>query len=276
MEKSSEKLEKPSFQRKRRGIKMACTEAVIFDYVGTLVTCKSYSMEASREKLYKALVKEGFDVAEDRFLEAYIVAHEKYRKVRYEQLKEVTNAVWVAEALGSLGFKVTADDSRVKAALNVFFQDFIDTLELRKGAKTLLKQARAVCKVGLISNFTYAPVIYKSLRKLGINNYFTATLVSEAVGWRKPSSRIFKEALERLQVQADEAIYIGDSPIEDIKGAKETGLDAWFVVSQFNMFENLPESIQKADLVLEDLRGVRQHLLKSWRHKPRKDKEKRI
>ena len=28
---------------------MACAKAVIFDYVGTLVNCKSYTMEASRE-----------------------------------------------------------------------------------------------------------------------------------------------------------------------------------------------------------------------------------
>ena len=125
-------------------------------------------------------------------MQAYSVAHEKYRKVRYEQLKEVTNAVWVAEALANVGFKVTPEDDRVKAALNVFFQDFIDTLELREGAKKLLKQAQARCKVGLISNFTYAPVIYKSLRKLGIKGFFNAIVVSEEIGWRKPSSQIFK------------------------------------------------------------------------------------
>ena len=83
---------------------------------------------------------------EDKFFAAYIVAHEKYRKVRYEQLREVTNAVWVAEALCNLGFQVTPDDSRIKAALNVFFQDFIDTLELREGAKKLLKQAQSNAK----------------------------------------------------------------------------------------------------------------------------------
>ena len=253
---------------------MTC-KAVIFDYVGTLVNCKAYNMDTSKDKLYRMLVDEGFNCDREKFLLVYSLAHEKYRKVRYEQLREVTNAVWVAECLQNLGFQVTQEDSRVKSALNVFFQDFIDTLELREGAQKLLRQARAQFKVGLISNFTYAPVIYKSLRKLGIEGYFSATVVSEAVGWRKPSSHIFKEAIERLHVQAKEAIYIGDSPIEDIKGAKETGLDAWFVVSQFNMFENISESMQKADLVLEDLREVRQHLLKSWRHKPRKDKEKR-
>jgi hypothetical protein len=93
---------------------MACAKAVIFDYIGTLVTCRNYTMEASREKLHTALVNEGFDVAKEKFLEAYILAHEKYHKVRYEQLREVTNAVWVAEALSNLGFKVSADDYRIK------------------------------------------------------------------------------------------------------------------------------------------------------------------
>jgi len=226
---------------------MACIKAIIFDYVGTLVNCRNYTMEASREKLHTALVNEGFDVAKDKFLAAYIQAHEKYRIIRYEQLREVTNAVWVAEALCNLGFNVKADNNRVKAALNVFFQDFIDTLELRNGAKKLLKQAQAQYKVGLISNFTYAPVIYRSLRKLGIDSYFDVTVVSQAVGWRKPSCRIFNEALKRLQVQPTESVYVGDTPIEDIKGAKEAGLKTVFVISQFNTLKDLNASEQKAD-----------------------------
>ena len=142
---------------------MLC-KAVIFDYIGTLVNCRNYSMDTSKLKLYNALVAEGFGMAEDKFTDAYSLAHEKYRKVRFEQLREVTNAVWVAEALCNLGFTVTKDDPRVKAALNVFFQDFIDTLELRDGAKKLLRQAHQQGKTALISNFTQAPVIYKSLR----------------------------------------------------------------------------------------------------------------
>ena len=235
---------------------MGCTKAVIFDYVGTLVNCKGYSMDASKEKLYKALLNEGFNVAEDSFMKAYSVAHERYRKVRYEQLREVTNAVWIAEALASLGFEVTPDDSRVKAALNLFFQDFIDTLELREGAEKLLKQAQAGYKVGLISNFTYAPVIYFSLRQIGINGFFSAVVVSEESGWRKPSKQIFQDALDKLQVQADQAVYIGDSPVEDIKGAKEAGLKAVFVLSQFNTLKDIMNIQQKPDFIAKDLKLI--------------------
>jgi FMN phosphatase YigB (HAD superfamily) len=235
---------------------MVCAKAVIFDYIGTLVNCGGYTMEASRDKLYFALAAEGFEVDKGKFLDAYIQAHEKYRKVRYEQLREVTNAIWVADALSNLGFKAVADDPRVKAALNVFFKDFVDTLELRVGAKKLIKQVQQQYKVGLISNFTHAPVIYKSLRQLEINPFFNAVVVSDEIGWRKPSAKIFQDALNKLKVTADQAVYIGDSPIEDIKGAKESGLKTVFVPSQFNTLKDLMESQQKPDFIAKDLQTI--------------------
>jgi HAD superfamily hydrolase (TIGR01549 family) len=237
-------------------------KAIIFDYIGTLVNCGNYTMDDSRHKLYMALTFEGLRVPEYKFLAAYITAHEKYRVVRYEQLKEVTNAVWVAEALNNLGIKVAADDFRVKAALNAFFQDYIDTLTVRDDAKKLLRQAEQQCKVGLISNFTHAPVIYSSLRKLGLNGYFSAVVVSEQVGWRKPSIRIFQDALNRLHVKAEEAIFIGDSPIEDIKGAREAGLKTIFVPSQFNTLEDLAASRVEPDYVAKDIPAIMELLVK--------------
>jgi HAD superfamily hydrolase (TIGR01509 family) len=238
---------------------MAC-QAIIFDFIGTLVNCRNYSMDKSKLKLHRALVAEEFDINLDKFLEAYDLAHEKYRKVRYGQLQEVTNAVWVSEALCNLGFKIDADDGKVKAALNVFFQDFIDTLELRVGAKELLRQTQSQYKLALISNFTYAPVIYKSLRKLEINSFFNVVVVSEEVGWRKPSGLIFQVALNRLQVQADQAVYVGDSPSEDIKGAKMAGLKTVFVPSQFNKLRDLHDSNQEPDFVAKDLAMVLEQL----------------
>jgi putative hydrolase of the HAD superfamily len=238
---------------------MSC-KAVIFDYIGTLVNCKGYSMTESENKLFSALVAEGYDITKSKFLDAYHIAHLKYRRVRYEEFKEVTNAIWVAEALCSLGYRVTAQDECIKAALNLFFQDFIDTLELREGAKELLMQTAAQTKVGLISNFTHAPVIHKSLRKVGIHKYFNAIVVSDEVGCRKPCPDIFHEVLGRLGVKAQEAVFVGDSPIEDIKGAKDVGLRTVFVVSQFNSLKDLRDSKQKPDEIAKDLQTIAENL----------------
>ena len=81
-------------------------KAVIFDYIGTIVNCAGYSMDVSKMSLYRALVNEGFKVTVDSFLEVYNRAHEKYRAVRYGELREVTNAVWVTEALNEVEYKV--------------------------------------------------------------------------------------------------------------------------------------------------------------------------
>ena len=122
--------------------------------------------------------------------------------------------------------------------------------------KNYLNNLNRQGKVGLISNFTHAPVIYKSLRHLGINAFFNVVVVSEENGWRKPSTKIFQDALNKLGVEAKEAIYIGDSPIEDIKGAKEAGLKTIFVPSQFNTLNELLDSKQKPDLIVTNLISI--------------------
>jgi putative hydrolase of the HAD superfamily len=235
---------------------VARAKAVITDYIGTLVNASYYNMDDSQRTLHKALADAGFETGLEEFLEAYIQAHEKYRVVRYEQFREVTNAVWVCEALNNLGCAVSPEDSRIKAALNVFFQRYVESLKLRPYAKKLLKRVKEHCKLGLVSNFTYAPVVYASLKNLCINQFFDAVVVSHENGWRKPHTKIFQDILEKLQVKAEEAVFIGDSPLEDIKGAQEAGLKTVFVSSQFFSLKDMSESGQKPDFVASDLDEV--------------------
>jgi putative hydrolase of the HAD superfamily len=204
-------------------------------------------------KLSRAIAEVGFDVGTQCFLDAYSQAHEKYRVVRYEELVEVTNAVWIAEALNNLGFKTSPEDARIRMAVNVFFEDYLTSLELRPCAENMLRKVSEDYKLGLISNFTYSPVIYAGLRKLNVNRFFNAVLVSEEVGWRKPHREIFEEALRRLRVNAEETVYVGDSPLEDIKGAKTASMKTIFVSSQFYSVDNLLESQQKPDMAVTDI-----------------------
>ncbi len=228
----------------------------MFDYIGTLVEPKSYTLQESKLKLHKALCQAGLTTNIEEFMDAYAKAHEKYRVIRYEQLKEVTNAIWVSEALNDIQCSVTVEDVRLKEGLNVFFQDFIDSLKLRSYAKQLIKEASEPYRIGLVSNFTYAPAIHASLRKLHIDNFFNAIVISEAIGWRKPNNIIFNEELRALQVKPEEAVFIGDSPIEDIKGAKAVGMRTIFVASCFNSLGDLEKNCGKPDLIFEGLKQV--------------------
>lgn len=232
---------------------MLSIKAVMFDFIGTLVNVKGYSLEISKMKLYNSIVDASFKVSKEDFLAAYSQAHEKYRVIRYQKLIEVTNAIWISEALNSLGFKTNPEDTRIKTAVNIFFEDYLKSFRLRKCAKQTLETLAENYKLGLISNFTYAPVIYAGLRRVGISNFFDVILVSDAFGWRKPHARIFEEALKRLGIRAEEALYVGDSPEEDIKGAKQLGIKTVFVASQFFPIKKLRESEQKPDIIARNM-----------------------
>jgi putative hydrolase of the HAD superfamily len=59
---------------------------------------------------------------------------------------------------------------------------------------------------------------------------------SSEVGKRKPHPAIFETALERLGVEPERALFVGDRRFEDIRGAKEAGMTTvlayWFRVDE--------------------------------------------
>jgi putative hydrolase of the HAD superfamily len=81
-------------------------------------------------------------------------------------------------------------------------------------------------------------------------------LISASVGWRKPHRKIFDEALKRLQVVDDEVVFVGDSPFEDIKGAKAAGLKTGFVPSQFYSVADLAKFSVEPDVKVRDLQDL--------------------
>lgn len=232
---------------------MTMIKAVIFDFIGTLTRLKGYSLERSKLKLHRSLFEAGFNTGKEEFLEAYDQAYEKYRKVRYRQLVEVTDAVWIADALNGLGFETTPDDTRLKTAVSVFFEDYLNALELNPCSRRLLNRLSGKYKTGLISNFTYAPVIHAALERLDLNRFINVVLVSQDVGWRKPNPKIFQEGLRRLRVTGKETLYVGDNPLEDIGGASAASMKTVFLPSQFYTLTDLLENNKTPDLIVKNI-----------------------
>ena len=56
-----------------------------------------------------------------------------------------------------------------------------------------------------------------------------AALASGAHGWVKPHRSIFETVLERLGVSPEEAAMVGDSPQDDIEGARALGMRAFLL-----------------------------------------------
>ncbi len=53
-------------------------------------------------------------------------------------------------------------------------------------------------------------------------------VISEAVRAYKPDPRLFRAALERLEIPPRDVLHVGDSDVDDVKGAKAAGMRvAW-------------------------------------------------
>lgn len=80
-------------------------------------------------------------------------------------------------------------------------------------------------RLGLVSNTVWPGVFHlEDLERFGLASYLECTLFSADVGIWKPDPRIFHLALEALDLQPDEAAYVGDHPYFDVYGAQQAGL----------------------------------------------------
>lgn len=94
-----------------------------------------------------------------------------------------------------------------------FFPDVEQTL---KGLK------KKGYHLGIISNWD--ATLEDLLRSLGYLPYFDEVIASATVGTRKPYKAIFDIALDRMGVEACDAIHVGDLPEADGEGASNAGL----------------------------------------------------
>ncbi|MBI4560340.1 MAG: HAD-IA family hydrolase [Candidatus Hydrogenedentes bacterium] len=62
------------------------------------------------------------------------------------------------------------------------------------------------------------------LERLNLKSHFEFVLTSAEAGFRKPHPRIFAQALERLNLPAQEVVYVGDSLEDDVAGAERIGM----------------------------------------------------
>ncbi|UNP75940.1 HAD family hydrolase [Bacillus nitratireducens] len=93
-------------------------------------------------------------------------------------------------------------------------------------------------KIGIITNgFTNFQM--NNLRALNIHTYTNIILVSEAEGIKKPHREIFERALQKLNVKAEECLYVGDHPENDVLGSEQVGiLGVWKRDSFWGDFEH--------------------------------------
>lgn len=186
-------------------------EAVLFDWTNTLV---EFTWD-------EELLAEGHRAALGRDDPAFTA---RYREV-------VLPAVGVPyeELLRELG----VDDP--EAFIDAEHEVWRPAHQVLGSAQAMLDSLRSRgLKTGLVANSWPEParVLRRDVEEAGLADLLDVLVFSADVGVRKPQPGIFLHALEELEVDASDAMFVGDSLETDVQGAAEVGMSTvqalWF------------------------------------------------
>ena len=80
-------------------------------------------------------------------------------------------------------------------------------------------------KTGLVSNAMDPPwILLRDLDEQDLAERLDAVVFSSEVGVRKPRPEIFHAALYKLDVPAEESLFVGDRLYADVRGARDIGM----------------------------------------------------
>ena len=187
-------------------------KAVLFDLDGTLL-----NREASVEKFIKN--------QHNRLYRSLGHIPEKTYTARFIELDR-RGYVWKDKVYAQLAAEFSIKEITVEDLLQDYLNEFSKHCVPFPNLHSLLRQLKnSNYSLGMITN-GYGKFQMDNIRALRIDSYFDAILVSESEGIKKPDTEIFHRALQRLRVSADESIYVGDHPENDVKAAERAGMKA--------------------------------------------------
>lgn len=123
------------------------------------------------------------------------------------------------------GRGVMLDEEEAGKASIIYRTAYENTVRPVPGVVELLERLSQAAVLGMITNGLEEQQMSK-LRSCKVERFFTAVLVSESVGVRKPDHAIFRVALDALDAAPERTAMVGDSWSADIVPAHELGMTA--------------------------------------------------
>lgn len=212
-------------------------KAVLFDLGHTLIDyyCDWKGPEERGIAKIFEIVRETSPKTDHDEFNAYLTQRLQHaRSMKYDQYVEVPLVDLIGEVLERYG---CLDEDSLQRGLEAFYGVLLEDRRLVDGAVELLSSIKERgLTIGLISDVAWglpSEFPMRDITHFGLDAYFDDYVFSTDVGLRKPHPKIFKIALSNLGVQASEAMYVGNSLAQDIKGAQGVGMRAVLKCSAF-------------------------------------------
>ncbi|OLS23542.1 MAG: Flavin mononucleotide phosphatase YigB [Candidatus Heimdallarchaeota archaeon LC_3] len=210
---------------------MVPPEIISFDLFDTLVVVRGFEPKQAFEKSYQTLcsIKNISDreLSYEQFFQMYRTKIRYYLNQRQKTGKDFTNDELIINMLEE--FRIKLDTSQATQIANAYFDALLPYTIPFPGLRETLEFLAQDYQLILTSNHSWPAHGISTLNKVGINNLFIKKTFSGKVGWAKPYSQIWEEAIDGLNVNKNQILHVGDNPRTDIDGAINFGfLACWY------------------------------------------------
>jgi putative hydrolase of the HAD superfamily len=179
----------------------------------------------------------GLELDPSRYKQARERAVEGIR--RHPEL-EHDEEIWVAFTERIIrGMGGEADSAYECAVAMTEAWEHAEHFELYEDALPVLEELRVQgLKLGLVSN-TGRNLEFVAHHRLDVD----AAIGSGAFGRTKPHPTIFRAVLERLAIEPADAAMVGDSPEDDVEGARAAGIEAAFLLDRDDRYPEIGDRL---------------------------------
>ena len=185
------------------------TRAVFLDALGTLVEL---------EPPWIHLAAELGEEPTTRFERAFRAEMSYYREHAIEARDQAALAKLRERCAALLSGELEREISVATMMAAIRFRPFADAEPALRDLRS--RGLELVC----VSNWDVA--LPQVLEHCGLERHLDAVVTSAEVGAAKPDRAIFETALARCGCAAGEALHVGDTPAEDVEGARAAGIPA--------------------------------------------------
>lgn len=227
-------------------------KAVTLDFHNTIARCDRWFELEVRElvpELLRLLRERGEHGGDGDEAER---ARAAYRALRQEIITSGDERDAIDCALATLtAIDVALPQTAVAAAIETLMREALEDATPIPGVIEAIGALRARgLRLGVVSSAVHHPFLDWSLARFGVADAFSTVITSASCGYYKTRPEIYRLALHRLGVAADETIHVGDSYRFDVQGARRAGLrTVWYAPTDLALSQ--PDN--EADATIADL-----------------------
>jgi len=126
-------------------------------------------------------------------------------------------------------------------------------------ARQVLETLKTRYKLGIIAN---QPLNTRKrmAEEWKFADMFDLMIISEEVGFSKPDSLLFREALYKAQVNAERCMMIGDKLTNDILPAKVLGFKTLWIRQEWGGLQTITDDSMRPDITVDSLGEILRYL----------------